>query len=101
MSVVFPTKCRLFPQHDPNRQAGSRNCDQRAADFILIMTDWSVIISFMKNPKSALPKEGIGSPAKARRAAGAASSPHGAAEPKLPSNRASRAAERREAIIAA
>ena len=55
----------------------------------------------MKNPKSDLPKEGIGSPAKARGAAGAASSPSGPAKPKPPSNRASRAAERREAIIAA
>ncbi|MHB8271580.1 TetR/AcrR family transcriptional regulator [Bradyrhizobium sp.] len=55
----------------------------------------------MKNLKSGLPKEGIGSPAKVRDAAGAAPSPSGAAKPKLPSNRASRAAERREAIIAA
>jgi AcrR family transcriptional regulator len=55
----------------------------------------------MKNPKTVLPKEGIESPAKARRAAGAALSSSGAAKPKLPSNRATRAAERREAIIAA
>jgi len=55
----------------------------------------------MKNPKSALSKEGIGSPAKTRSAAGAVSSPSGGAKPKLPSNRAIRAAERREAIIAA
>jgi AcrR family transcriptional regulator len=49
----------------------------------------------MKNPKSASPKEEVGAPAKA------ASSPSEAAKPKLPSNRATRAAERREAIIAA
>src|SRR3979409_2464216 len=55
----------------------------------------------MKKPKSALPKEEIGSPAKARSAAGGASSPSGAAKPKPPSNRATRAAERREAIVAA
>jgi AcrR family transcriptional regulator len=54
----------------------------------------------MKNPKSALPKEG-GGPAKARSAAGAASSSSGIVKPKPPSNRASRSAERREAIVAA
>ncbi len=55
----------------------------------------------MKNSKSALPKERTGPPAKARRAARTASSPFGAAKPEFPSNRATRAAERREAIIAA
>ena len=58
----------------------------------------------MKTPKSGLPKEGIRSPAKARnagRAASSPSSPSGAAKPRAPSNRASRAAARREAIIAA
>jgi AcrR family transcriptional regulator len=55
----------------------------------------------MKNPKPDSPKEGIGSPAKARSAAGLAPSPSTAAKPKPPSNRAARAAERREAIMAA
>jgi AcrR family transcriptional regulator len=55
----------------------------------------------MKGPKTALREKGIGSPAKTRRAAGAALSPSEAAKPKLPSSRATRAAERREAIIAA
>jgi AcrR family transcriptional regulator len=55
----------------------------------------------MKSPKTALREKGIGSPAKARSAARTASAPSGAAKPKPPSNRATRAAERREAIIAA
>jgi AcrR family transcriptional regulator len=55
----------------------------------------------MKNPKSGLPKEGIGSPAGARRADDVALSPSKAAKPKLLFNRASRSAARREAIIAA
>lgn len=55
----------------------------------------------MKDPKPALREKGIGLPAKARSAAGAASASSGAAKPKLPSSRATRAAERREAIIAA
>jgi AcrR family transcriptional regulator len=53
----------------------------------------------MKKPKPASPKEVTGLPAKGRRAAGAATRSLPSAKP--PSNRASRAAERREAIIAA
>ena len=53
----------------------------------------------MKNPKSVLRERGIGSPAKARGAAKAASPSPEAARP--PTNRAIRAAERREAIITA
>jgi AcrR family transcriptional regulator len=55
----------------------------------------------MKNPKPALPKKATGLPAKARRAAKAASPDSGVAEPKLASNRATRAAERRAAIVEA
>jgi AcrR family transcriptional regulator len=53
----------------------------------------------MENAKPRRRKEGAERPAKARGAAGAASPK--AASPKPPSNRAARAAERREAIIAA
>jgi AcrR family transcriptional regulator len=53
----------------------------------------------MKSPKAALRQKGIGSPAKARGVATAASPSSEAT--KHPTNRAIRAAERREAIIAA
>lgn len=53
----------------------------------------------MKSPKTALREKGIGSPAKARSAATVASPSSKTA--KAPTNRAIRAAERREAIIAA
>jgi AcrR family transcriptional regulator len=55
----------------------------------------------MKSPRKTLREKGIGSPAEARGAARVASSPSRAAKPKPPSNRASRSAERREAIVAA
>jgi AcrR family transcriptional regulator len=53
----------------------------------------------MKSPKTALSEKGMGSPAKARGAATAASPSSKAAKP--PTNRAARAAERRAAIVAA
>src|ERR1700712_2223172 len=53
----------------------------------------------MKNPRPVLREKGLGSPAKARGAAKAASPTPEAARPRT--NRAIRAAERREAIIAA
>jgi AcrR family transcriptional regulator len=55
----------------------------------------------MKRPKQSSLKEGTGSPATAPGAAKAASSRSGPVKPKRPSSRAVRAAERREAIIAA
>src|SRR4030095_2557623 len=53
----------------------------------------------MRSPKTALREKGIGSPAKARGAAKAA--PPSSKTAKPPTNRAIRAAERREAIVAA
>ncbi|HEV7602982.1 MAG TPA: TetR/AcrR family transcriptional regulator [Bradyrhizobium sp.] len=55
----------------------------------------------MKDPKPQMPKAKVGRPAQARGAARTASPSPKAASPKPVSNRAARAAERREAIIAA
>jgi AcrR family transcriptional regulator len=55
----------------------------------------------MKKSRPALPKAGTSPRAKGRRAANASASSSGTAAAKTPSNRASRAAERRDAIIAA
>src|SRR3954454_22619870 len=55
----------------------------------------------MKQPKSASAKPGAGPQAKARRTVSVAARPAGTSTTKALSNRASRAAERREAIVAA